>query len=79
MAIYNLFVLWLKDFTQKSQVILSKNEGMTAIFPNFVFILNQENQCHGFIFAGKDLKFFVYNLRTIWEKNYKIAIVKFCL
>ena len=53
------FALWFQDSTQKSQVILSKNEGVTAIFPNFDFILNQENQCHGFIFAWNDLKFFV--------------------
>ena len=44
---------------KKSQVISTKNEGMTAIFPNFDFIFNQENQRHAFIFAQNDLKFFV--------------------
>ena len=48
-----------KILHKKSQVILSKNEGMTAIFPNFDFILNRENQCHGFIYAWYDLKIFV--------------------
>ena len=36
-----------------------KNEGVTAIFPNFDFIFNRENQRHAFIFARNDLKFFV--------------------
>jgi len=40
-----------KILHKKSQVIWSKNEGLTAIFPNLDFILNWENQCHGFIFA----------------------------
>ena len=44
---------------KKSQVISTKNEGVTAIFPNFDFILNRENQRHAFIFAQNDLKFFV--------------------
>ena len=44
-------------YTKKNQVILSKNEGVTAIFPNFDFILNQENQSHGFSFALNHLKF----------------------
>ena len=48
-----------KILHKKYQVILTQNEGMTAIFPNFHFILNQENQCHAFIFAQNDLNFFV--------------------
>ena len=28
-----------------------KNGGVMGIFPNFDFILNRENQHHGFIFA----------------------------
>ena len=48
-----------KFYTKKIQVILSKNEGMTAIFQNFDFILNRENQCHGFIFTWNDLRFFL--------------------
>ena len=44
---------------KKSQVILTKNEVVTVIFPNFVFILNRENQRHTFIFAQNDFKFFV--------------------
>ena len=41
----------------KSQVILTKNEGVTVIFSNFDFILNWENQRHALIFALNDLKF----------------------
>ena len=44
---------------KKSQVILTKNEGVTAVDRNFDFILNWENQCFAFIFAQNDLKFFV--------------------
>ena len=44
---------------KKFQVILIKNEGMAAIFRNFDFIFNQENQCHAFIFAKNDLNIFV--------------------
>ena len=67
------------DSTQKSQVISTNNEGVTAIFPNFDFILNWENQRHAFIFAQNDLKFYVPILRTTMQKNDKIAIVIFCL
>ncbi len=52
---YGYFIFFLccgsTILDKKFQVILSKNEGMTEIFPNFDFILNQENQHHGFIFA----------------------------
>ena len=50
-----------KILHKKSQVILIKNEGVTAIFPNFDFILNRENQCHAFIFAQNYFNFFVYS------------------
>ena len=54
-------------YTKKIQVILTKNEGMRAIFPNFDFILNQENQHHALIFAQND--FFMLNLRTIMQRK----------
>ena len=54
---------------KKSQVILTKYEGVMAIFPNFDFILNQENQRHAFVFAGNDWKVFVQNFRTITQKK----------
>ena len=47
--------------TKKIQLILSKNEGMTAIFPNFDFILNRENQRAGFIFAWNFLCRILYS------------------
>ena len=46
-------------YTKKFQVVSTKNEGMTVIFPNFDLILNLKNQRHTFIFAWNDLKFFV--------------------
>ena len=48
-----------KNLKRKSEVISTKNEGVTAIFPNFDFIFNRKNQCHAFIFGRNDLKFFV--------------------
>ena len=51
MGILFFFALWFQDSTQKFQVILSKNEVVTAIFPNFGLIFNQENQRHAFIFG----------------------------
>ena len=60
MAILKSFLRYgFKIQHKKPQVILSKNEGMTAIFLNFDFILNRENQRHAFICAQNDLKFFV--------------------
>ena len=60
---YGYFMIFLRNGSKilhkKSQVILIKNEGVTAIFPNFDFILNRENQRHAFIFAQNNLKFFV--------------------
>jgi len=44
---------------KKFEVISIRGEGVTAIFPNFYFIFNRENQRHAFIFARNDLKFFV--------------------
>ena len=44
---------------KKFQVISSKNEGVTAIFPNFDLNWNRKNRRHAFIFARNDLKFFV--------------------
>ena len=80
MAILYFFLRYgSKILHKKSQVISTKNEGVTAIFPNFDFILNWENQRHAFIFAQNDLKFFVLNFRTTSQKNDKIVIVKFCL
>ena len=80
---HGYFIIFLhygsKILHKKSQVISTKNEGVTVIFPNFDFILNWENQRHAFIFARNDWKFFVLNLRTTTQKNYKKAIVKFCL
>ena len=58
MAILYFLRYGSKFLQEKSQVILSKNEAVTAIFPNFDFIFNQENQRHGFIFARNDLQFF---------------------
>ena len=60
---YGYFIIFLHYGStilhKKFQVILTKNEGVTAIFPNFDFIFNRENQRHAFIFAQNDLKFFV--------------------
>ena len=53
------FAFLFHNSTKKFQVISIKNEGMMAIFPNFDFIFNRENQRHAFIFARNDLKFFV--------------------
>ena len=51
-----------KILHKQSQVILTKNEGVTAIFPNFDFIWNRENQRHAFIFAWG-----VEKLQVIWD------------
>ena len=59
---YGYFIIFLgygfKILHKKYQVTLIKNEGVTAIFLNFDFIFNWENQRHTFIFAWKDLNFF---------------------
>ena len=59
MAILYFLHYGYKILHKKFQVILSKNEGVTAIFPNFDFILNRENQRHTFFFSQNDLQFFV--------------------
>ena len=60
---YGYFIFFLrygsKILRKKSQVILSNNEGVIAIFLNFDLILNRENQRHTFIFALNDLTFVV--------------------
>ena len=60
---YGYFIFFLrygsKILHKKTQFISSKNDGVTAIFLNFDFILNLKNQRHGIIFAWNDLKFFV--------------------
>ena len=60
---YGYFIIFLhyssKNLHKKSEVISTKNEGVTAIFLNFDIILNRENQCHTFVFAQNYLKFFV--------------------
>merc|ERR1712240_180301 len=61
-----IFVLRLQDPTKKFQVILSQNEGMTAIFPNFDLNLNWKYCCHALIFARNDLNFFCVEL---WKPN----------
>ena len=70
---YGYFIIFLrygsKILHKKSQVILTQNEGVTAILPNCNFIWNLENQCHAFIFTQNDLKFFEYNFGTIFQKQ----------
>ena len=66
-------------FYTKISSDFNQNEGVTAIFPNFDLNLNLENYHHASLFAQNGLKLFVYNCKTIMKKNYKIAIVKFCL
>ena len=57
---YNLFLRYdSKILHKKFEVISTKNEGVTVIFPNFDFILNRKNKRHAFSFARNDLKFFV--------------------
>ena len=60
---YGYFIIFLccgsKILHKKFQVILSKNEGMTLIFPIQNEIKTRENRCHAFIFSENDLRFFV--------------------
>ena len=65
----------LRFYTKKSQVISTKNEGVTAIFPNFDFILNWENQCHAFIFAQNDLNF-LCNILEPQHKKIQVILSK---
>ena len=48
-----------KILHKKSQVILSKNEGVTAIFPNFDFILNTLIEISRYIKANFDYGYFI--------------------
>ena len=58
-----LFYIFLrycsKILHKKIQVILSKNEGMTLIFPIKNEIKIRKNRRHAFIFDQNDLNFFV--------------------
>ena len=60
---YSYFIIFLrcssKILHKKFQVILSKNEGVTLIFPIQNEIKIRENRRHAFIFDQNDLKFFV--------------------
>ena len=60
---YGYFMIFLhcgsKILHKKIQVILSKNEGVTLIFPIQNKIKIRENRRHAFIFGQNDLKFFV--------------------
>ena len=60
---YNSYFIFLLHYGstilhKKIQVISSKNQGMTAIFPIQIQIKIWENCRHAFIFAQNDLKFF---------------------
>ena len=57
---YSFFLLCgTKILHKKFQVILSKNEGVTLIFPIQNEIKIWENRRHAFIFGQNDLRFFV--------------------
>ena len=60
---YGYFILFLHYGStilhKKFQVISSKNEGVTAIFPIPIQIKIRKNRRHAFIFARNDLNFFV--------------------
>ncbi len=70
---YGYFIIFLpfdsKILHKKFQVILSKNEGVTLIFPIQNEIKIRENCRHAFIFGWNYLRFFVYNLRTITQNK----------
>ena len=60
MAILYIFLRYRsKIWHKKFQVILSKNEAVTLIFPIQNEIQIQKNRRHAFIFGQNDLKFFV--------------------
>ena len=60
---YGYFIIFLRwgsnILHKKFQVILSKNEGVTLIFPIQNEIKIRENRRNPFIFGGNDLRFFV--------------------
>ena len=66
---YGYFITFLsygsKILHKKIQVISSKNKAVTLIFPIQNKIQIRKNLRHAFIFAQKDLKYFVFNCRTI--------------
>ena len=70
---YGYFIIFLHyGFTilhKKFQVIPSKIEGVTAIFPIFDVNCPDSNRHHAFIFTQNDLKFFVYNLGAQIKKK----------
>ena len=70
---YRYFIIFLHNGSKiphkKFQVILSKHEGVTLIFPIQNEIKIWENCRHAFIFWRNDLRFFVWNLRTITQKK----------
>ena len=60
MAILYFFcIMVIRFYTKKFQVISSKNEGVTLIFPIQNEIKIRKNRRHAFIFGRNDLKFFV--------------------
>ena len=60
MAILKFFLRYSsKILHKKFQVISSKNEGVTLIFPIKNKIKIRKNRRHAFIFDQNDLKFFV--------------------
>ena len=56
-------------FYKKFQVLLSKNEGVTLIFPIQNEIKIRENCRHTFIFGQNYLRFFMLNFRTNMQKK----------
>ena len=60
---YGYFIIFLcsgsKILRRKFQVILSKNEGVTLIFPIQNEMKIWENRRHAFFFGQNDLRFFV--------------------
>ena len=60
---YSYFIIFLryssKILHKKFQVISSKNEGVTLIFPIQNEIIIRKNRRHAFIFGRNDLRFFV--------------------
>ena len=78
---YGYFIIFLqygsKILHKKSQVISTKNEGVTAILPNFDFHFESGKSMSCLYFWSKLLEFFVQNFRTITQKSYKILHKKF--
>ena len=70
---YSYFIIFLghssKILHKKFQVISSKNEGVTLIFPIPNEIKIRKNRRHAFIFGRNDFRFFVQNLITITQNK----------